>query len=1009
MHLCSPLTSPPPQAIESQQISDVYGNNVDESISEGRKKEKAKAQKLLTILKNIDKKSAQISESEMRLKNEEALHLLLEFQLKLSHNQGLFGGDESRAQFLLASTSGKEGTGSNTKKINANGGKQKKRGVSGIGVMDINAVRKAIFVVDSVGPGNSTKNQNNSICEENLLLASLGRAIGVGKSKEIDVNRNKENDVVNPTDQSKVALAVVEVAADCITSMCEQTKQHLGSMSSESQFCAKTELEIYSVMGTQWLNCLISKIQECLHIMDPTASYFGINDRNKNQQNKRLPSSHTATASNTASSCLKAAASIVTLIGTRLSRSTQSVADLHSIAWRALGSGSLQYDDQISCNHDIMISASALVSALPLTGNSGFLQMNANFNHSLSTNNSSPPKLWTEAIKKSLNALTLLLKSAYRYKNISNSQSSSTTEKGADWDGWLQKLRNNTVSQMKRTCAIHMRVEGLKCIILSLLNMEGYIANDNNQEVFVKCCLPLQSLLKVCELLVKFGQGAESKYLSSKNSTIRDTIAEDGYLLAPSSIIYLTNPMRYTGYEIFHSLMKIAGSTATSPLLNQANLITELIYYGISTTSSLGVQRHFHRLPSKRQRQWLNNSIVLRMKAIESMRVGCLALGSACASSTVMGKSAIMVAACLLEQFHHCGNNTGNEVQWCSTGEQAALAVTAAETISVFISVGGGYIHSTVRSTLESTISSCLSMILPSTKSLMANGLSLTLQNSQMKVALLQLASNVITVPWQDGGMSTLTTKIQQVSRALRFDRDTNVVAVALSTLNICSIVITPRSAPLSIESTRKITDSLNGLSNALATSRSASSFPISNKKSRKLSKNTDTKQIEPAMSKIRDEASKQVDSNETNTAAQNVPTVKSIDNEVLMKTSQTEKETSDKKRKRINDLSDSQKVEPTRKILVSNVPKDTSLKIERKIAIEPNKSEEGKENIDDSKKENTTETKFEIDQTTKVEKTPMDSETNDKEDESSREESDEDSDGSFPEIIDSDPDEDDL
>ena len=72
----------------------------------------------------------------------------------------------------------------------------------------------------------------------------------------------------------------------------------------------------------------------------------------------------------------------------------------------------------------------------------------------------------------------------------------------------------------------------------------------------------------------------------------------------------------------------------------------------ISSTCSLDVQSHFHQLPSKRQQQCLNKSLVLRIKSIDAMNIVCLFLGSPCASLPAMGKYVVMVAACILEQMN---------------------------------------------------------------------------------------------------------------------------------------------------------------------------------------------------------------------------------------------------------------------------------------------------------------------------------------------------------------------
>ena len=869
MNTCSILTPP------------IKFDDTDDTI---RKKEKSKAQLLLGLLRNIEKQD-NIKNVEAKFENDlkthkiqnqeqEALSILLDYQLLLSHGGGLFGGQVSRAESLLSSTSsssGKNDDASST--LNRNNKKQKKAGAGRGLITDINAVRKAIFLVDSDSASTeiSGGSSNQKHSEENLWLASLGRIMGIGKNKNIipsygfsqhqsdnkniDRDQSKECDLNEPI----ISFAILEVAAECITAMCDHTKQSLANsaLPANMQFCAKTEFEILSVVATKWLDCLSNKISYCLYYNDPKRTYFGLvpSLANKSAQNKTF-SPLSNIASSAASACLRAAASIITLLGTRLSRSTHIIAQLQSISWAAIGSGILTSENEIFTHPNVMTSAAMLTSALPLTGNTGnLIQLSSNknsqnnshghFNSNQNQNNMTatqpPSKLWSDAVTTTTNALRLLLYSSYKYKTVSFTPLTKAQEEQADSDTWLRNLPTFATSQQERVAAINVRIDGLFQVLENLLNMKGYARTIVADDIAVNCRLPLSCILQLCELSIKFGLGIESKYLSSsKNHTIRDSIAENGLLLSSSSILNLANKIRSKGYDLLHCIMSLAGSSATGLLLTHGKWIAELIYYGISTTCSIGVQSFFHRVSLKQQQQWLNNSIILRRKAIESMKLSCLFLGSSFASLPIIGKSAVMIAACLLEQVNVAATssidseNSNYNQQWSGYTEKMTLVTSALEAISSFISIGAGYIHGTIRSTLESTILSMISILLPSNSG--TSDIPTILEAVPVKVALLKVSTNAVNAPWQDGGLSTLLSQLRQLSDVLRYDRDPDVITAAYSAMSVCDMIMTPRSIPLSISCSRDLKDDLHGLSSQLTSDNNNPSKIKKQKKEKKKS-----------------------------------------------------------------------------------------------------------------------------------------------------------------------------
>ena len=115
-------------------------------------------------------------------------------------------------------------------------------------------------------------------------------------------------------------------------------------------------------------------------------------------------------------------------------------------------------------------------------------------------------------------------------------------------------------------------------------------------------------------------------------------------------------------------------------------------------------------------------------------------------------------------------------------------------TLASCVAAFGGLIPNNVRSTIDSILHLCLTK-------LYSSGSSSIFAYAETKRSILQFATNCVTVPWGDGGRSTINELVRKVSLLLKNDTDVTVASVAFSTLCVVDAFMTPRAPALLIGS----------------------------------------------------------------------------------------------------------------------------------------------------------------------------------------------------------------
>eukprot|EP00984_Skeletonema_dohrnii_P036325 scaffold37180_cov150-Skeletonema_dohrnii-CCMP3373.AAC.1 len=328
-----------------------------------------------------------------------------------------------------------------------------------------------------------------------------------------------------------------------------------------------------------------------------------------------------------------------------------------------------------------------------------------------------------------------------------------------------------------RANALQIRIGCLTRYIASLIKMEGYPLHRANTFSSSALLLPFDSLLDVSELLLSFPLAAEGKHRSTKQR-LRSTPVQGG-LISPDSAMSISVELRLCGHTLFDVAME--SCRGGSGALSRGRRIVGMAVANLQSSCSMAL---VSVVDGKRggdfrgQRiGWLRGSIPLRMKSIQMFLNVAVSLGSSTMSSVgtakSMSKALVLLGGCLLEQTQKEEDRVD---EWGTLGERAKLVDISSTALASCVAAFGGLIPNNVRSTIDSILHSCLT-------ALYCSGGSSIFAYAEAKRSILQLATNCVTVPWGDGGRSTINEIVRKVSLLLKNDADVTVASMALSTL----------------------------------------------------------------------------------------------------------------------------------------------------------------------------------------------------------------------------------
>eukprot|EP00978_Attheya_sp_CCMP212_P010234 scaffold24615_cov62-Attheya_sp.AAC.4 len=710
-------------------------------------------QKLLQLTRSLDKKRKRKRDdmesdvTPLQGDEQEEILKLLRTMASQYARKGLLLGDVEQA--LKMSKSGEKSiasasTGSNKRR---KGGRGRNKNSGGTGFAILQA-----YNGDVADGGNASGSGTDDAV---LVLSALTRLLSFTTDSE--VHSEESNDVS--------IYMLIEAAANVLTCITEYIKQNLSTNAGKGMSMKCTEVE-YELIASGARNVLkvLGDTMKILLAPLVTETNGSCSDENMLALN----------------ACFNTSASLVTLLGTRLSRSTVVLSTLISVGQSSLAISSVQK------------SAVMMLAAIPLAGNADGI---------------SPPKLWTAAVMEACADSTKLINTFFPLSKKKLQSSQTGLEGSSVANQWLQSVTSCSMSQVDRQEAFYTRLNGLTSLLVYLLRMEGY--DSRATTLFTNSSIPFDAICDTVELLLAFPTASESRYHGTR-SRLRDVPVEDG-LLSPNNVMNIANEIKVMGHAVFDVLISSTGPS----VISFGKRIMTLAVSSLWNSSSVPLRTVMDPISrgldgKKKKRRWLHTSIILRTVSIRTLERSILAIGS---NAVVVGhtdarinsrnsdaaiacRGIVLAAGSLLEQIGLSADPGRDKTD--------DSIVAALDTLASCVAACGGFIPSVTRETIDSTALTCFTYLVNGN---LGNGNndsgSSPLIFSRVKCAVLKLGLNCVCAPWSDGAMSNLADDLHAAASASRFDRDKNVSSSALSVLGVLDALSVPRAPPVMLVSQR--------------------------------------------------------------------------------------------------------------------------------------------------------------------------------------------------------------
>ena len=592
---------------------------------------------------------------------------------------------------------------------------------------------------------------------------------------------------VNTIDDDKALL--IRLA----TELCLSISQHI-KVDKESGTCNLAEYELLAQSGKPILTGLINTIQWVEYDMKLLSSSSSSSEKRQHSEKcLTLVEWDEQTHVSTLTSSMKLACSLVSLFGTKLSRSTSLLLELNKISWKLL----------IMDNDSVQESAARLISCLPLAGG---------------TDRKTPSDIWNAQLLDTLTALSTVLETMApltKLQNRNTTQTDSSHSSNGTMDkfleDWINFVRRDISNESYRLRCFYRLSRGLTKVFHFLLFQDG-LDRYHCSSTLVDAQVEITKILAVVESFVSFPLSSETVYYRTKRR-LRDENVDNG-LLSPRIIVTeVANHIKLMGHEILDCTLAAVGGPV---LLPYARRILRISYASILTSSSGPVRKVIEPTSAAqlegKKRRWLHLSIVSRALAIRTFGKAIMVFGcdssasslnqsqsssstsqSLTAASTDGEKTINLIVGCLVEQISNNKIQTDDfDNDWGTSAERIELIKTSAACLEMALSSCGGFLLTSIRSLIESVVVTALSK-------LSGTGLSAIqiLTWAPVKVSILRLACSCVTTPWQDGASSSLVDLLAVTARKLTDDMDTEVSINARASLGICDTIAVPRAPAL--------------------------------------------------------------------------------------------------------------------------------------------------------------------------------------------------------------------
>lgn len=426
---------------------------------------------------------------------------------------------------------------------------------------------------------------------QGLLQGNTERAQRVMESSTSNARggkRNSANDSINTAtldDESLVLSALVRIftpkenssstiyvalAGDVCTAICA----HVQDVSGQTA-CARAEEEILFKSSRPLLTGLGGTIKGLASLSNRTV-----------QQTLALIS------------CVQATTCLIAVLGARVHRPT--IATIRQAAWKGV----------VDSNPSVRQSSALLLSILPLTG----------------VGNIPPADAWSTSVSDVVVSLVMVLNVMAPLRPQQTESEIVSEEIQSIVSEWIDSVRKLD-NEAERVACFQLYSQGLTSLLVALLTRQAYDP-ETTRMLMMTSRLPIESLLDVCETMIQFPSAAETVFFSTKKR-LRMEVVQGGLLSPAAVVLEMANLIKNAGHDILDATI----SASSSSLLPFARNVMRITESSLLSSTSTALQRALDPTKSVLQRdenrkQWLQNSVVLRTRAIKTFGMSIQTLGA---------------------------------------------------------------------------------------------------------------------------------------------------------------------------------------------------------------------------------------------------------------------------------------------------------------------------------------------------------------------------------------------
>jgi hypothetical protein len=722
---------------------------------------------------------------------------LLNHLVALYSRRGLLQGDSVKAERILSSV----GTTTSHNRHNNNSNRNRDNNSD----LRLRTGERRDGIVPTSSSSSSSSLSQRPQEEEVLIFTSILRLLpnknrsteGDDDDGDADVTSPSKSNGQNRPPREKDDALLISLGAELIVAMTQHLRAQEEGGTSTSTIggttigsCILAEYELLAQSGKSLLNGFLNAMQWVEFHARTMNSHnkIGRGKKNIHQGCMALIDLDDDLHIQPLNSTMKATSALISLFGTKLSRSTVLLQDLKRTSWTFITTSDTSVQD----------SAARLLACLPLAG--GMEQK-------------SPSILWTMLVSDTLNLSSFVLNSMAPLTTGVNDDATERTTSlvisddivANRWRGWVNYLRTNISSPPSRLQCFSCYTRGLTMIYHFLLLRDG-TETHSSDGTLIDAQVPVDKVLDVVESFVSFPLTAEMVYHKTKRR-LRDEVIQDG-LVSPKGIVSdVANHIKHMGHQILDCTIASMGG---SVLLPYGKRIIRISYASLLTSSSGHVRKVLDPTSmiqmEGKKRRWLHLSLSMRTIAIRTMERTIRALGVDLSSMTRTSstsrsvdvttdeqRAVTIVIGCLVEQI---GSKQIGVVEvadtWGSLAERVEMVAAAAECLRTTVNSCGDYLPIPIRSLLESVTVTGLAGI----REVQQSNRHVFAWPS-VKVAFLRLASSCLSIPWSDGAISSLGEMLFITAKGLENDMDDLVAGTASTAVRLCDNLNTPRAPAL--------------------------------------------------------------------------------------------------------------------------------------------------------------------------------------------------------------------